>query len=351
MYPSGPDPRRDYAMLSIARDRNDRADPSDRSRRRRPRRRVGSLWLLLVLGATAASVLLFMGARTPAAAARQSAPAHSRASTGPPAPRTIAVRSRQLPLGLNPGACTHYPSSKDQKNPIVFIDPGHGGPDPGAQGVRSDGTPVYEKTVSLAVAQALTERLRRDGYGVVLSRTGDYSVARLSDQDVNGNTLSEAGVRLDTIARIACANASGANALVAIHFNAFGGAAVGGSETYYDDARPFTSQNQRLATQLQQSLIARFHRAGWPVPDRGIQPDSETGAPALTKEGAAYGHLLELGPAQSGWIDEPSSMPGVLVEPLFLTRPSEADVASTSSGQQTMAAGLADGLEAFLTGH
>jgi N-acetylmuramoyl-L-alanine amidase len=232
----------------------------------------------------------------------------------------------------------------------VFVDPGHGGLDPGAEGATSAGTRVYEKTLTLAVAQDLTETFRRDGYGVVLSRTGDSSVAQLPPGDINGGALTPAGEHLDTIARVACANSAGAAALVSIHFNAFDDASVGGAETYYDDARPFTTQNQHLGTLVQQGLVLNLHAAGWPVPDRGVLADSDTGAPALTAEGAAYGHLLELGPAQNGWIAQPSQMPGVLVEPVFITRPTEADLAATPAGQQAMARGLAQALEAFLAG-
>ena len=45
---------------------------------------------------------------------------------------------------------------------------------------------------------------------------------------------------------------------------------------------------------------------------------------ALTSQGAAYGHLMILGPALHGWFDNPSQMPGALCEPLFLTDPGEA---------------------------
>jgi N-acetylmuramoyl-L-alanine amidase len=54
----------------------------------------------------------------------------------------------------------------------VFIDPGHGGLDPGVVGMAG-GSPVLEKTVSLSVATRLGELLRGDGYRVVLSRTDD----------------------------------------------------------------------------------------------------------------------------------------------------------------------------------
>ena len=57
---------------------------------------------------------------------------------------------------------------------------------------------------------------------------------------------------------------------------------------------------------------------------------------------------MELGPAKPGWNDHPSQMPGALVEPFFVTNPVEAQVASSAAGQKVIAAGLEQGLVAFL---
>jgi N-acetylmuramoyl-L-alanine amidase len=42
-------------------------------------------------------------------------------------------------------------------------------------------------------------------------------------------------------------------------------------------------------------------------------------------------------------------MPGALVEPLFLTRPGEASVATSTGGQRRIAQALAAALERYLT--
>jgi N-acetylmuramoyl-L-alanine amidase len=58
--------------------------------------------------------------------------------------------------------------------PLVYIDPGHGGPDPGTIG--RNGT--YEKNVTLAVAQELQRQLLASGrYRVKLTRSSDQFVA------------------------------------------------------------------------------------------------------------------------------------------------------------------------------
>ena len=60
-----------------------------------------------------------------------------------------------------------------------------------------------------------------------------------------------------------------------------------------------------------------------------------------------YGHLLLLGPADPGWFDTPSQMPGALIEPLFITDPFEGSIADSASGQQVIAGGLAQAVEQY----
>ena len=126
----------------------------------------------------------------------------------------------------------------------------------------------------------------------------------------------------------------------------FGDPAVGGTESFYDSARTFSSENRRLATDLQAAMVAALGTA-----DRGVWTDDQLAAPTLTSSGTRYGHLIELGPMAAGWVDNPSLMPGALVEPLFLSNPTEAGLASDPSGQKQIALALEAGLVKFLTAH
>ena len=186
------------------------------------------------------------------------------------------------------------------------------------------------------------------GYRVVISRTVDTAVARLGPDDLSATgQLSATGEHVDTEARVSCANLSGAEVLVSVHFNAFPDPTAAGLLTTYDDSRPFTAANQQFAQILDTDILSALKSAGWSVPDRGVQPDTAVGAPALTEEAHQYGHLLLLGPAAPGWLDHPTTMPGALVEPLFLTDPSEASVAADPAGQRAIAAGVIQAVEAF----
>lgn len=231
---------------------------------------------------------------------------------------------------------------------MVFLDAGHGGVDPGTVGHTSSGVALKEETLSLAVELSALPLLRAAGYNVVVSRTTDTTVARLVASDYVYGSLTAHAVRLDAIARAACANAAKADVLVAIHFNADSSPAWGGVMTIYDDARSFTPENLRLATIMQTELTDTYEGAGLEIADLGTVADSESGTPALTARGAAYGHLIEIGPPSSGWVDRPSVMPGILVEALHISRPYEADFANSSTGQNLIAAALVAGIEKYL---
>ena len=251
----------------------------------------------------------------------------------------------QLSLpGLETGACMSLPPSRAGTGQTVFIDPGHGGLDPGVVG-GSGSRQVLEKDATLAVATQLSTLLRADGYRVVMARTQDSTMLKLSPTDSVLGALTGSAEHRDLVARAACANAAGAAALVSIHFNAFDDPSVGGTESFYNSARTFSSENRRLATALQAALVASLG-----TPDRGVWTDDQLAAPTLTSTGNTYGHLIELGPMAAGWVDSPSQMPGALVEPLFLSNPKEAGLAADPAGQRQIALALQAGLVKFLAG-
>ncbi|MGA8921543.1 MAG: N-acetylmuramoyl-L-alanine amidase, partial [Candidatus Dormiibacterota bacterium] len=261
------------------------------------------------------------------------------------APTPKAAASSQLPVaGIDTGACISYPAAGAQPGKTVFIDAGHGGLDPGVVG-SAGGKQVLEKDATLAVATRLSALLRADGYGVVMARTQDSSVTKLAASDSITGALTNSAEHRDLVTRVACANASNASVLVSIHFDGFSDPSVGGTETFYDSVRPFAASSKRLAADLQAGLVA-----GLGTSDRGVWTDDQLAAPALTSSGASYGHLIMLGPASAGWVDAPSQMPGALVEPLFMTNPTEAQIASDPGGQQRIAQAMEAGLVKFFSG-
>lgn len=279
---------------------------------------------------------------------KKAPPQHQATSTPPPSARPHQLHVTGIAGPLTPGSCLSLPPTHGDRSQTVFLDPGHGGHDPGTSGTTSNGTLLYEKTATLAVAKQASKALRADGYTVVMSHTRDSDVVKLPPSDFTGSLFTPHGDHLEILSRIACANAAHASVLVSIHFNSFPDTAVGGAETYYDTSRSFGKSNKRLAQLVQADLMMGFQAAGWAVPDRGTASQTDQSGGALTAEGESYGHLLLLGPHKAGWNDHPSTMPGVLTEPLFLTRPTEADIAASPQGQHVMGLALAHALETFL---
>ena len=157
----------------------------------------------------------------------------------------------------------------------IFIDPGHGGRDPGAVG-----NGMRESDINLEVALHLVEILRVGGVQVQLSRETDVSPAQ----------------------RWQVANAFGADLLVSIHTNAGGGTGV---ETLIPTASPNNPTRnlhltRRIAERVSNDIGTRFgmgvRRAN------GVMLETET----------RHGSIGVL---------RNSTMPAVLVEVAFIDSP------------------------------
>jgi N-acetylmuramoyl-L-alanine amidase len=229
----------------------------------------------------------------------------------------------------------------------VFLDAGHGGIDPGAVGTTQSGQTVYEASATLPVELDTMAILREEGFRVAVSRTSNSSVVRLSSADVSSGVLSVQGVHDEVAARAICANDAGASVLVGIYFDSGASSSNAGSVTGYDAVRPFAAANLKLANLVQGDVLAAMNAEGWDIPNAGVAPDSDLGS-AISSEAVSYGHLLLLGPADPGWFDTPSMMPGALIEPLFITDPFEASIAASSKGQETIAKGIALAVTQYL---
>lgn len=263
-------------------------------------------------------------------------------------PRVAAQPRTGVPVdpGLfSRGACRLFAPLRGDRGRTVFLDAGHGGPDPGAVGVTSSGRRVVEARETLPVVMDAMELLRDDGFTVVVSRTRAGTVARLGPGDRSGHLLTADGVRDDIAARDVCANMAHASVLVGVYYNS-GAAGAAGCITAYDRARPFAPASLRVAGLVQSAVLGAMNRQGWQIPDAGVASDTGLGS-AVTAADAAYGHLILLGPAKRGYYTTPSLMPGALIEPLFITDPFEASIAASPRGQHVIATALAKAIEQY----
>jgi N-acetylmuramoyl-L-alanine amidase len=245
------------------------------------------------------------------------------------------------------GACVAFAPAGPPNHHTVFLDAGHGGIDPGGRGVTETGKVIYEAGENLTIELETMNLLRSAGFRVVVSRTADTSVVRLTPSDLTSGALSVAGARADIAARDACANLARATILVGIYLDAGTSPKDAGSVTAYDASRPFAAKSLRLATLLQHDVLARMNAHGWQIPDDGVQPDTTLGGVPLTTVAATYRHLLLLGPADPGWFTTPSEMPGALIEPLFVSDPFEGSIAVSEAGHAAIAEGTAEAVEQY----
>lgn len=173
---------------------------------------------------------------------------------------------------------------------VVFIDPGHGGKDPGAIGIGG----VREKDIILPISSRIAQILQQNGVQVVMARTSDYFVS------LQG--------------RVDMAERAGADVFVSIHANALGGnrSDVSGLETYYYDS------GLSLARVVHQNILQSLN-----VRDRGVR--------------RARFYVLRK-----------SSMPSILVETGYLTGREDAAKLPSAAYQNQMAEAIARGILQYL---
>ena len=256
------------------------------------------------------------------------------------------------------GSCMSFPPTTGDRHLTVFLDPGHGGLDPGGVGTTESGQTIEESEINLPIALDTMALLRSQGFTVVLSRTTNSSVVKLTSADVDGQLLTLQGSHDDVAARDVCANLAHADLLVGIYQDAGGTSANAGSVSVYDDARPFSAANVTIANLLENDVLAAMNSRGWGIPDDGVQSDAQEGSAVgdpgeggLAALAANYDHLLLLGPAEAGYFTTPSQMPGAVVEPLYLTDPFEGSIADGATGQEVIARGIAHAIEQYFTPH
>ncbi|HVY17677.1 MAG TPA: N-acetylmuramoyl-L-alanine amidase [Rhodopila sp.] len=144
----------------------------------------------------------------------------------------------RLPIPPMPPAVR--PAPRDS-GPIVMLDPGHGGKDPGAIGV----TGTYEKQVALATALELKHLLEFGGYRVVLTRTRDRFIP-LED-------------------RVALAQDHGAALFVSMHADALSDHSVRGASVYtnaVDASDPQTAALAQRENSADRFVRGRRHAGG-----------------------------------------------------------------------------------------
>jgi N-acetylmuramoyl-L-alanine amidase len=246
---------------------------------------------------------------------------------------------------------------------VVAIDAGHGGcldwgvPDPSRRGVE-----FAEKTLTLAIAQRLRDRLEADGIEVVMTRDGDVALAGddypdlgcegppWRDVDGDGKAGFEESGRIRTRdelqARIDLANLAAADAFVSIHINSptEGGQVieVAFGQTFYDDETPWgPDASAGLADAIQRGTVAAIDPlTTYTRQDRGVEAVAYY---AISRAWAA-GDTCERDGDTYCKPHRGLLMPSALDEVGSISMRAEQDLLASDAGQDAVAAGLFDGL-------
>jgi N-acetylmuramoyl-L-alanine amidase len=201
-----------------------------------------------------------------------------------PQPKPTGLRPLQRLFRPNP------PAAQGQR--MIVIDPGHGGPDPGAIGHGG----IQEKDVVFDVSQQVSQLLSQQGMQVVMTRNADVDV--------------------DLPPRVALAERSNADVFVSIHANAISMSRpeINGLETYYFASR----EGRQLAEAIHNSILQSVN-----VGDRGVRQ--------------ARFYVLRK-----------TSMPSVLVEMGFLTNPEDASNLADPNHRRQMAEAISRGILKYI---
>lgn len=169
----------------------------------------------------------------------------------------------------------------------VVIDPGHGGHDKGGQWGL-----VYEKHLALDTAARLEKELKRRGFRTVMTRRSDYFIS-----------LPE---------RVRITKKHRDPIFVSVHYNYTWKTHVSGLETFYHNSR-----SRALASDVQRGMLDEVHAV-----DRGVKY-------------ARY------------YVIRNNNCPAILVECGFVSNSRERDRMKSAWWRQSMAEGIADGIERF----
>ena len=205
--------------------------------------------------------------------------------------------------------------------PVVVIDPGHGGNDPGAQG--PEGT--LEKTITLNLARLIANQLTAD-CEVILTRSDDY--------------------RLELSERTAVANRHAAAIFISLHAGASFSSSISGSAVYF--YQQFTESS--LAAEAPKPLTESGPPVSWDQIQTKYRLSSEKLAKLVQHEINAV-HRAPDARAQGAplLVLEGADMPAIAIEIGNLSNPNEEKMLQNPEFLSRMARAIATAVDAFFT--
>ena len=189
-------------------------------------------------------------------------------------------------------------------SPLILVDAGHGGIDPGMIGVGG----LEEKGINLSISLLLRDTLEKSGYSVIMTREEDKGLYDSSAANKKAQDMQR---------RIAMIREHMPVLSVSIHQNSYHDAGVHGPQVFYYES---SVEGKKLAEAVQSSLNDLL----------------EVDRPREVKGNTSY-YLLK---RSSGTL--------VIVECGFLTNPEEAQKLQTKEYQEKVATAVSEGIRTYL---
>lgn len=228
------------------------------------------------------------------------------------------------------------PEEKAGKKPLIVIDPGHGGNDPGAVGNHK----THEKKVVLALARELKSQLEASGeFRVMMTRNDDHYI-RLRD-------------------RVKFARKHGADLFVSLHADSIQNSKVRGTSIYTLSEKASDAQTAKLAARENRSdLIAGLDLSHEDEDVANILVDlamrdtmnqSNFFANTLIDKLRGQGvRMLENPHRYAGFaVLKAPDIPSILIEAGFMSNPSEEQQLSRHDHRRKLAAAIKRGITAY----
>ena len=225
---------------------------------------------------------------------------------------------------------------RPHRQPVIMLDPGHGGEDPGA--VSQNG--LREKDVVLSIARETKKRLEADGWKVYMTRNEDVFIPL--------------GVR------VAKARKLRADLFISIHADAFTSPSARGTGVYMLSTKGATSAAAKFLAETQNNAdsIGGVQTVGIKDVDSTILDLTQTvtNRDSLLLGQKVLGELGRYNKLHKGSVDSANfavlrapDIPSILVETAFLSNPEEERKLAGMAFRHQCADAIAAGVKSYLS--
>lgn len=249
----------------------------------------------------------------------------------PPVQKTPVIKPPVTNQPPQPGK-----PNKLNRQPVIMIDPGHGGEDPGATGPSG----LHEKDVVLAIGREIKKILDSYGYKTYMTRNEDIFIPL--------------GVR------VAKARKLQADVFVSVHADAFTNPSAKGTGVYALSPKGATSAAAKYLAQTQNAAdsIGGVNYSTDKNVNNTLFDLTQTATinDSLKLGKDVLNQLSRINNLHKGSVDQANfavlkapDIPSILVETAFISNPIEERLLSSSDFRQKVASSIASGIKEYLS--